>query len=155
MPTIDSYMKREMITALPTETVADVAVRMRAAEVGATIVVENNSLVGVFTERDLLNRVVADGCDPAKTSVGEVSTTVLQTVSPSASIRECAEKLRDHHVRHLPVVEDGVPVGIISSRDFFVEVSSQLESLIERVRYDEELRENLDPYDHLGGSYGR
>ena len=103
MPTIESYIAREMITASPTETVADVAIRMRAAEVGATVIVENNSLVGVFTERDLLNRVVADGCDPALTPVGEVSTTVLQTVTPSSSIRECAEKLRDHHVRHLPV----------------------------------------------------
>ena len=46
-------------------------------------------------------------------------------------------------------------MGIISSRDFFVEISAQLEGLIERVRYDEDLRENLDPYDHLGGSYGR
>jgi CBS domain-containing protein len=58
-------------------------------------------------------------------------------------------------VRHLPVLSDGRPVGILSARDFFEAVSGGLEALIERARYDEKLRDNIDPYDHLGGSYGR
>ncbi len=155
MSAIEPYMTRELVVAAPDEIVAAVAIRMRTAEVGMAIVMEGNRIVGVFSERDLLNRVVADGCDPAVTRVGKVSTTILHTVSPSASIKECAEKLRDHHVRHLPVVEGEKPVGVMSSRDFFVQVSAQLEDLVERVRYDEQLRENLDPYDHLGGGYGR
>ena len=57
--------------------------------------------------------------------------------------------------RHLPVLEGGKPVGVISARDFFAAVAGGLEEWIERARYDEKLRENVDPYDHLGGSYGR
>ncbi len=155
MTAIESYITREMITADPTENVSDVAIRMRAAEVGAAVIIDQGRLVGIFSERDLLNRVVAAGCDPALTHVGKVSTTVVHSVGSDASIKECAEKLRNHHVRHLPVVDGDKPVGIISSRDFFVEVSTRLEDLIERVRYDKQLQEDLDPYDHLGGSYGR
>ncbi len=155
MSALESYIARELVVAAPEEKVSEVAVRMRSAEVGAALVVENGTLVGIFSERDLLNRVIADGCDAAATPVGEVATTVLHTVSSSSSIKECARKLQEHHVRHLPVVDGEKPVGIISSRDFFSEISARLEDLIERVRYDEQLRENVDPYDHIGGSYGR
>ncbi len=79
----------------------------------------------------------------------------VHTVTRDASLRECAEKLRANHVRHLPVVDGNRPVGIISARDFFETASSELEGLVEHLRYDEQLREGQDPYDHLGGSYGR
>jgi CBS domain-containing protein len=152
---IDAFMKKEMVTAGAAETVRDVARRMRQKSVGIVLLVEGESLVGLFSERDLLTRVVAEGKDPAVTRVGDVATREVVSVSADASLRRCAEELKAHEVRHLPVVEGTWPVGIISARDFFQVVTGELETLIERARYDEQLREDVDPYDHFGGAYGR
>ena len=84
-----------------------------------------------------------------------MATRDVVTVEPKASLRDCAETLKTRKVRHLPVVEGRRVVGIISARDFFEAVASELERYIERARYEEQLREDTDPYDHLGGSYGR
>jgi len=152
---IDALMKKQTLTAAPTESVADAARRMGQASVGAVVLVEGGRIAGIFTERDLLKRVVGAGVDPTSTTVGSVATREVVSVAPGTSLRECAKALKDHGVRHLPVTDRGEVVGIISARDFFETVAGGLERLIERVRYDEQLRENLDPYDHLGGSYGR
>lgn len=155
MLTIESYMKKPLVTAEPGETVKAVARRMAEAGVGAVLLLDDGSLAGLFSERDLLRRVVAEGRDPAATRVGEVATSEVATVGAGTALRACAEELKARGVRHLPVVESGRPIGIVSARDFFEAVAGELEHLIERVRYDEQLREGIDPYDHLGGSYGR
>ena len=155
MLSIDSLMSRKVVTAAPGDRVADVSRRMDGASVGAVVLVEGARLAGIFSERDLLRRVVAAGKDPATTEVGSVATRDVVSVGPKAPLRECAEALKTHGVRHLPVVEGGRVVGILSARDFFAAVAGELEGLFERIRYDEQLRQNVDPYDHLGGSYGR
>lgn len=155
MISIDALMKKPTLTAAPTESVADAARRMGEASVGAVVVVEGGRIAGIFTERDLLKRVVGAGADPASTPVGSVATREVVSVAPGTSLRECADALKSHGVRHLPVANKGELLGIISARDFFEAVAGGMERLIERVRYDEQLRENTDPYDHLGGSYGR
>jgi CBS domain-containing protein len=155
MLSIDSLMNGKVVTAAPSDRVADVSRRMDGARVGAVVLVEGGRLSGIFSERDLLRRVVAAGKDPAATTVGSVATREVVSVAPKASLRECAETLKTHGVRHLPVVEGGRVVGILSARDFFAAVAGELEGLFERIRYDEQLRQNVDPYDHLGGSYGR
>ncbi|MBW2231238.1 MAG: CBS domain-containing protein [Deltaproteobacteria bacterium] len=155
MSTIEPYVTREIMTAVAEEKVADVVRRMCDARVGAVVLTDGSALAGLFTERDLLSRVVAEGLDPAKVAVGDVATREVISVALDAPIKTCAQLIRDNHIRHLPVTDGDKPVGIVSARDFFDRVASHLEDLIERVRYDEELRKNLDPYDHLGGSYGR
>ena len=155
MSAIEGFFHEQMVTAGPNESVADVAQRMSKSNVGAVLLVENERLVGLFTERDLLKRVVAEGLDPAGTPVREVATTDVIHVATGSSVRACAEQLKKHGVRHMPIVEDHRPIGIISARDFFVKVSDRMVELIEHARYDEQLEENVDPYDHMGGSYGR
>jgi CBS domain-containing protein len=155
MSSVDSIMQEKIVTAAADESVADIAQRMKDDSIGAVLVVEDGGLAGVFSERDLVTRVVAKGRDPAKTPVGDVATREIVSVGRNASIRECAEQLRTHGIRHLPVVEGDRPVGIISARDFFDAISGGLERFIERARYDEDLRGSDDPYDHIGGSYGR
>ena len=155
MLSIDTLMNPRVVTANPQDPVSEVAQRMNQASIGAVVLVEGEEFVGIFSERDLLTRVVAEGRDPASTDVGSVATRKVVTVSPRASLRECVEALRSHGVRHLPVVDGRRLVGIIAARDFFEAVAEGLERFIERARYDEQLRENLDPFDHLGGSYGR
>jgi CBS domain-containing protein len=155
MVSIDSIMHKPLVTAEASETAATAARRMREAGVGAVVIVEGEAIRGIFTERDLLTSVVAEGLDPARTKLGDVATRDVISVDVAAPLRSCAETLRDRGIRHLPVVDGGRPIGILSARDFFNSLSAGFEKLIEHARFDEQLRRNIDPYDHLGGSYGR
>jgi CBS domain-containing protein len=148
-------MQTEIVTAAPDEPVARVAQRMRDRAVGAVLVVQADALQGIFSERDLLNRVVAAGKDTAGTLIGDVCTREVATVDADTSIQRCAEILREKRCRHLPVLDGGRPVGIISARDFFAHMVDSLEQLIEQHRYQEQLDEGVDPYEHAGGSYER
>lgn len=155
MSTIEGLMQKQLVTASPDEMVDTVVKRMCEAGVGAVLVVENDTLRGVFSERDLLARVIGKGLEPAATSVGDVSTNDVTSVSRDASVRECVSTLQVQGVRHLPVTNGGKPIGVISARDFFEKVTGELESLFDRLRYDDALSAVEDPYDHVGGSYGR
>jgi CBS domain-containing protein len=155
MPTIDAYMTKTLLTADPGESVEKVAGRMRDAETGAILIMDGSKLVGLLSERDIMSRVVAEGKDASKISAGEVATSNVVSVSSDTSLRQCAEMLRELGARHLPVVDEGQPVGIVSARDFFVSVASDFEQLLGQARYDAQLEANTDPYDHVGGSYGR
>lgn len=154
MSAIGSLMKTELVRATADESVAHAAWSMARNHVGAVLVVEGEKLVGILSERDVLERVVAEGRDPAATKVAEVATSQVVTVDAGVSLRECAELLRSKGIRHLPVLRNGRPAGILSSRDFFVYVVEGLERLVDRARYEQALAEGEDPYDHLGGSYG-
>jgi signal-transduction protein with cAMP-binding, CBS, and nucleotidyltransferase domain len=155
MSLIEDVMHENPVSVGPDEMVDSVVRKMCDAGVGAVLVVEDGKLRSVFSERDLLTRVVADGRDPATTRVAEVSTEQVVTVSRDASIRKCAEALKNRRIRHLPVTEDGKPIAIISARDFFERITGELETLMNRAKYDAELHQAEDPYDHMGGSYGR
>lgn len=155
MLTIEELLKAPLVTATESETVQEVSKRMADQGVGAVVVVSGEQLVGLFSERDLLTRVVAEGRDAAATSVGEVCTRELVTVPTDTPIKTCVEDLQTNDIRHLPVMYGSQPVGIISVRDFFKTVAGGLSRAINHARYDEQLREDFDPYDHLGGSYGR
>lgn len=154
MLSIDSLMKKPLVTAAPGDTVTDAAKKMQEARVGAILVVEDERIAGIFTERDLL-RVVAEGIDVGKTPVGEVATRQVVTLTSGERLRTCAKTLRDGGFRHMPVVDGDRPIGILSARDFLVAATEGLEQFIERARFDSQLRDEIDPYDHLGGSYGR
>ena len=148
MATVQSVMKMRLLTAEPHEPVALVARRMRDLNLGAILVVHGSRLAAIFSERDLLSRVVAEGRDPASTAVGDVATPNPITVPANAPIRECAELIRQRGFRHLPVVDgDGRPVGILSTRDFLQFVVGELEELIDRARSQARLEELTDPFE--------
>lgn len=100
-----------------TENVRDVARRMSHHRVGAVAVLESGKLVGIFSERDVVTRVVAEGRDPSDTPVGVVMTKELIVAEPSENINEAVQKMRDGNFRHLPVVADGSLLAMISIRD--------------------------------------
>jgi CBS domain-containing protein len=155
MTSIEEIMHRDVVTAEPQETVEAVVKRMCDAGVGAAVIIEDGQVRALFTERDLLTRVVRDGREPRSVPVIEVSTEQVISVPKDASIRSCGEALKTRKARHLPVVEDGKLVGIVSARDFFELLADRLEGLVDHLRYENQLAEDEDPYDHLGGSYGR
>ncbi len=98
-------------------TVLDAAKLMNERRVGALVVVRGHKVIGIFTERDILNRIVAQQRDPAATKVEDVMTAPVECISPDAGRAECRHIMREKRIRHLPVVENERLVGIISIGD--------------------------------------
>jgi CBS domain-containing protein len=90
---------------------------MKRNEVGAVMVVEEGRLVGVFTERDALFRVLAEGRDTRTTRLSDVMTRNPATIHPDRPFAEALHIMHEGGFRHVPVVEDGRPVGMVSARD--------------------------------------
>jgi len=99
------------------DTVRDVATMMSDKNVGAVAVLDSGRLVGIFSERDLMKRVVAEGLNPEKTSVVKVMTKDLVVGRPGDDINDALQKMHSIGCRHLPVVDAGTLVGMISLRD--------------------------------------
>ena len=116
----------------PTETVLAATHRMNEHKLGALVIMQNGSVAGIFTERDLLRRVVAEMRNPAETTVGEVMTTEVICVGPEMDIDDVSAILKQTRVRHLPVCDgDGQIVGLISIGDVNAMHASSQESTIE------------------------
>lgn len=108
---------RPLIHAETSERVRDVAKRMANQNVGAVAVLDGGRLVGVFSERDVMSRVVADGLDPDKTLISNVMTKDIVVAAPTDSVDSALAKMHSVGCRHLPVVKDGSLVGMLSIRD--------------------------------------
>jgi CBS domain-containing protein len=106
-----------VVAVSPRATVLESARLMGKHGYGAVLVLEQGRLVGIFTERDVLRRVVAVGIDPAVVTVGEVMTTDLYTCLPDTTVEECSAIMSTQRVRHLPVVDDSGLHGLVSIGD--------------------------------------
>jgi len=104
----------------PEATVLDAARKMAAAKVGALAVIENDRLVGIFSERDLMTRVVAEGLDPSATKVRSVMTNDIVVADADDTLEACLSRMKQLHVRHLPVVSQHKLVGMLSVRDLLM-----------------------------------
>jgi CBS domain-containing protein len=111
----------------PTASVADAAKVMAANRVSAVLVTEGERLVGIFTERDLTARVVAAGRDPKTTHLVEVMTPRPDVLKPDDSPMNALDLMRRRHYRHLPVMDGGQIVGMVSIRDLYAFVKGELE----------------------------
>lgn len=110
----------DIVTASGDDTVLEAAKRMNDARIGALCVVEDDRVVGMFTERDILCRVVALQRDPAATKVREVMTSPVVTCGADAKASDCAAVMSQRKIRHLPVLdggEGGKLIGVISTGD--------------------------------------
>lgn len=107
----------EVYAVAPNTTVEDAVMRMNRYEIGAVVVVDQGEVVGIFTERDVLTRVVAGERNPATTFVSNVMTSNPVTITPHTTIEEVMSDHLGEHYRHLPVMEGGRIVGLISGRD--------------------------------------
>jgi CBS domain-containing protein len=118
---------------LPTATVLDAAHVMNDKGIGGVVVLDDHTLVGIFTERDIMRRVVAANRDPAKTLVSDVMTTECLTILPDVQIAVCRAMMSTRRIRHLPVVHDGGLVGMITSGDVLAFEVAEAEAQIEQL----------------------
>jgi CBS domain-containing protein len=114
--TVADLMVRNVLTVEPSDTIGEAAEKMDAANVGAVVVVEDMvRIIGIVTERDLM-RAVAARARAAEARVRQWMTPNPVTIEPETSIEEAAQVMFDNNFRHLPVVKDGRPLGIVSLR---------------------------------------
>lgn len=108
---------RELYSVNENQTVAEVARHMSELHVGAILVLESEKLRGVFSERDLMKRVVLEGRDPKTTPVGQVMSSDVVTIDELAPLEEAMEAMQAHNCRHLPVMRGAHVVAFLSMRD--------------------------------------
>ncbi len=110
--------KGHQVVSIPEDaTVLDAATLMNEHRIGAVVVTRGDKVVGIFTERDILNRVVAARRTPARTVVRDVMTSPVAVCAPETTRAECRTVMRHRRIRHLPVVQSGQLIGIVSVGD--------------------------------------
>jgi len=120
MTTVESILMQkgsDIIGTLSSTSVREAVHKMAEANVGSLLVEEDVKIVGIFTERDLLRRVVDECRDPDTTSIREVMSSPVYTCEASDGMEACVETLADNSFRHLVVMDNDEPVGVISLRD--------------------------------------
>lgn len=128
----------EAFSVLPQQSVLSAAQFMKFNNVGAVAVRRNNVLLGIVSERDMVNKVLGPGLDPRDIAVSEIMSNRLITVSPEDDLRECLGKMKRNQCRHLPVVQDGSLIGMISLRDV---LGVDEEELMDSYLWDREARQ--------------
>jgi CBS domain-containing protein len=134
MPNAQSILHKkgaEVATADRKTTVLDAAKTMNHRRIGAVVVTDGDRVVGIFTERDILNRIVAAGKDPKTTPVGKVMTSPMACCRRDTLLAECKTVMSQKRIRHLPVVEDGKLYGMISAGDILASEVSDQQATIE------------------------
>jgi CBS domain-containing protein len=106
-----------VFSVAPTATVAEAVAEMNIRRIGCVFVIDNGHLAGIFTERDVLRRVVCSGVDPKTTPVSAVMTSGVLTISPTATVDQIMDLFTEKRCRHLPVMDNGKLVGTISIGD--------------------------------------
>ena len=125
--------KQKILTATAEITVAEAARLMKKKSLGAVMVVKDNGrLAGIFTERDAVFRVLAEGRDPKTTRLSDVMTPQPQTITPEKPFGHALLMMYESGFRHVPVVEDGKPVGMVSARDVLGPELQEFESELQR-----------------------
>jgi len=127
--TVKDLMTQNIISILPETSVVEATRIMSTRDISSILIKTGDDYIGIFTDRDVMRKVVASGLDPNDTVVREIMSSPLITISEDAGIQEAAEKMRDRKIRRLVVINEGAVVGIISESDI-ARVEPELHLLI-------------------------
>ena len=122
----DVIGKQELVLVSGETTVRDAAKLMASRRIGAVMIGEGQTLLGIFTERDLMNKVVAPGRDPNTVKLSDVMTAKPDTIKPEETAGDALQRMQKGGYRHLPVVENGRLVGMVSVRDIYAAVLDEV-----------------------------
>jgi CBS domain-containing protein len=132
-----SHKGGDVATIETDRSVIDAAQEMNRRRIGSLVVMKGERVVGMFTERDILVRIVAERRDPEKTTVGEVMTAPVVCCIPETDLADCRAIVTHRRIRHIPVVVSGKLLGIVTSGDIlaheFMEREVTIESLSEYI----------------------
>ena len=106
---------------------------MAEKNLGALVVLNDGELAGIMSERDYARKVILLDRGSRQTLVGEIMTDTVITVSPRTTVSDCMELMTEHHIRHLPVIEDGALAGVVSIGDVVKGVIGEQEALIRQL----------------------
>jgi len=135
MTTIRQILARkpDVYSIAPEATVLDALKRLEEKNVGALLVMTGEALVGIFSERDYARRMILHGRSSKETAVREVMTAEVFTIAPEATAGECMVHMTDRRVRHLPVLEGGRVIGVVSIGDVVRAVIDDLQFTIRQL----------------------
>jgi CBS domain-containing protein len=119
--TVRGVMTRDPITLPPSASLVDAAKTMRERGIGDVVVGDDDELIGIVTDRDIVVRGLAEGRDPHTTTLTDITSRELTTVSPDDPIDTAVRLIREHAIRRLPVVSSGRVVGIVTLGDLALE----------------------------------
>jgi len=125
----------ELYSVAPDTMVFDAIKLMAEAKVGALLVLEDEQLIGIVSERDYARKVILESRSSRETPVRDVMTNVVLTVTPEQSIDECLLLMSKHHIRHLPVAENGKPIGMLSVMDVVRNIILEKEQIIDQLEH--------------------
>jgi CBS domain-containing protein len=114
--TINDVMTSDLVTLDAAATLIEASEAMAARDIGDVLIVENDQLYGILTDRDIVVRGLAEGVSP-NAPVAEIATTELKALAPEDDVEEAVRWMREAAIRRLPVVRDGRPVGIVTIGD--------------------------------------
>jgi CBS domain-containing protein len=122
-------MKREVVSIFRDSPVIEAARKMEKHNIGCLLVIEDGQAKGILTDRDIVLKVIVRGSDPAFTKVENVMEPHLVSAGPDTDIPEALRLMSTHHVRRLPIQEDGRIVGIVSAMDIARVVQEEVDNL--------------------------
>ena len=149
MKTVRDLIKdndKDLTVVSKNTTVLEAAQKMTQRRIGAVPVLDGDLIVGIFSERDVMNRVVAKNLNPASTTVEQVMTRDLVVGAPEESIEQVEKKMKQYNIRHLPIVSADKLVGIISLRDLLdAELNEKTEEIKMMTAYIHYIPPNFEP----------
>ncbi len=139
--------KEEALRAIgPDDTIRIAAEEMGKHDIGTLLVLDRDgALIGIISERDILGKVVAKGLNPIAVRVAQVMTTNVVGCHPGASTKRANELMASHNIRHLPIIENGEPIGIVSARDLMAHELMLARQRLQQHRERLELLERRHP----------
>ncbi len=138
MQTVHKILKHkgdDIYSVDPIETVYNAIAIMAEKEIGALLVMQEGHPVGIISERDYTRQVILKDKSSKATRVSEIMTSELVTVDSHAHIDDCVALMNEHHIRHLPVIDEGVVVGMLSARDLFSAIINEQAHTIEHLEH--------------------
>ncbi len=126
--------RRRLVTAAPGDWVLGVVELMTEGRIGAIPILDGEELVGIFSERDLMTRVVVPRRDPDETRISEVMTRDVVSAGPEETVAECLDKMHAAGCRHLPVRADGRLIAMVSMRDLLSDEIEEQETEIRQLK---------------------
>ncbi|MEJ2898971.1 CBS domain-containing protein [Acinetobacter sp. NS-4] len=131
---IQDKIEKTIFTISPESTVLEAISLMAAKSIGALVVTDQEKVVGILSERDYMRKVTLMERTSKETTVGEIMTAKVLTVTKSTSVEDCLSLMTDRHLRHLPVVENAKLVGLISIGDLVKAVMDDQRKLIDQLQ---------------------